>query len=356
MLPHSLAVFKYFSHNPTFRYYYYATRQELSAFANWSSAAAIWFIFAVTVERFLVIRSPLRSRIYWKKSERLFVLALIFTATGLLTMYHFFEYDCRLVSFCNNTQLYNYCYSAGNFRHPGTWDKGNITVFTSPWRTHYIRISTVCNAIFVVFIPIMAVGILNMLLIRQLQTHDRFVSKTGNSNMQMTLSCQHRQKRRATITVILISSCFALTQGPSAVMSVWELLIGYSSKDSSLFVFMSIANALVVTGKTINFMLFCLSSTHFRRKCAMIFFRKFPRLSQTSFGRQLSGRLSGSKNFHGSMASFHSQKRLSDRRNSSINRGVNGGGSKRFCSQLQPLAEASGNSVEENAAENVQSL
>lgn len=79
-------------------------------------------------------------------------------------------------------------------------------------------------------------------------------------------------------------------------------------------------------------------------------------MSQTSFGRQLSGRLSGSKNFHGSMASFHSQKRLSDRRNSSINRGVNGGGSKRFCSQLQPLAEASGNSVEENAAENVQSL
>lgn len=80
-------------------------------------------------------------------------------------------------------------------------------------------------------------------------------------------------------------------------------------------------------------------------------------MSQTSFGRQLSGRLSGSKDLRGSMASFHSQKRHSDRR-SSLNRGING--SKRFCSQLQPLAEASGTSVEENAAavtaENVQSV
>lgn len=48
----------------------------------------------------------------------------------------------------------------------------------------------------------------------------------------------------------------------------------------------------------------------------------------------------------------HSQKRLSDSYyyRGSINRGANG--SKRFCTQLQPLAEASGNSLEENA-ENV---
>ena len=45
MLPHSLAVFNYFSKNLTFRYYYYMMRQELSAFANWCSAAAIWYFF-----------------------------------------------------------------------------------------------------------------------------------------------------------------------------------------------------------------------------------------------------------------------------------------------------------------------
>lgn len=39
-------------------------------------------IFAVTVERFLVIKSPLRSRIYWKRSEKIFLLAFIFITTG----------------------------------------------------------------------------------------------------------------------------------------------------------------------------------------------------------------------------------------------------------------------------------
>ncbi|KAE9556350.1 hypothetical protein FO519_000390 [Halicephalobus sp. NKZ332] len=200
-------------------------------------------------------------------------------------MYHHFEYDCNLVYFCNNTQIYDYCYSAGTMIHPGTWDKQNITIVPSPFRRHYIRISTVCNALFVVFVPIMAVGILNMLLIRRLQKHDQMVLKTENSNMQMTLSHQHKQKKRVTITVVLISSCFALTQGPSAVMSVWEFLIGYSSNDSTLFIFMSITNGLNSTnGNSTN--------------------------------------------------------------RNSINRG-RFNDSKKYCAQLQPLTEMPGNSVEE---------
>lgn len=46
-----------------------------------------------------------------------------------------------------------------------------------------------------------------------------------------------------------------------------------------MFSAISIANGLVITGKTLNFLLLCLSSTHFRAKCAMIFFRKFPQVS-----------------------------------------------------------------------------
>jgi hypothetical protein len=36
-----------------------------------------------------------------------------------------------------------------------------------------------------------------------------------------------KQRRHVTLTVIVISSCFAITQGPSAVLSVWELLTDY---------------------------------------------------------------------------------------------------------------------------------
>lgn len=63
----------------------------------------------------------------------------------------------------------------------------------------------------------------------------------------------------------------------------------------------SITNSLVVTGKTINFILFCLSSEHFRRKCFVVIYKKFPKvwrnskyqnifktfqLSQSSFGKR----------------------------------------------------------------------
>uniref|UniRef100_A0AC34F5U8 G-protein coupled receptors family 1 profile domain-containing protein n=1 Tax=Panagrolaimus sp. ES5 TaxID=591445 RepID=A0AC34F5U8_9BILA len=42
MLPHSFANYDYFVHNYTFRLFYVRTKTHLIAFANWSSAAAIW--------------------------------------------------------------------------------------------------------------------------------------------------------------------------------------------------------------------------------------------------------------------------------------------------------------------------
>uniref|UniRef100_A0A915CTU8 G-protein coupled receptors family 1 profile domain-containing protein n=1 Tax=Ditylenchus dipsaci TaxID=166011 RepID=A0A915CTU8_9BILA len=213
--------------------------------------------------------------------------------TFVLTLYHHFEYDCQFVYFCNYTQIYYFCYSAGTNQHPSSWDRqnGSLSIEPSMLRRYYIQVSTLSNALFVVFVPIVAVVILNILLVRQLQLNDQLVQlSTEHSTVKCLLSTQHKQRRRITTTVIAISSCFALTQGPSAVMSVWELLIGYSADSSTIFAAMSIANGLVVTGKTVNFVLFCLSSVHFRRKCATICMRKFPQLSQTSLGKRLSAR------------------------------------------------------------------
>ncbi|TMS39733.1 hypothetical protein L596_006214 [Steinernema carpocapsae] len=342
MLPHSFAVFDLFGKNFTFRYFYFMYKQHLAALANWASAVAIWLILAVSIERFEVIRSPLRSRSYWKKSQRSLLFIFIVSATGLLTMYHHFEYDCQLAFFCNNTQIYYYCYSAGKTSHPVSWDLSSGTVEPSTFRRYYIRIMTVFNAVLVVFVPILVVILLNALLIRQLQMTDRLIASTENSTCHGMLTNQHKQKRRVTITVVAIASCFALTQGPSAVMSLWELLIGYSTDDHFLFTIMSISNTLVITGKTINFFLFCLSSAHFRRKCLTIFFRKFPQLSQTSFGRRLSSRPS-ELNFRGSLQSLQSRGASLNRTNSNKSGSLKPDGStkKKYFSQLQPLKETS---------------
>ncbi|KAI6212061.1 G-PROTEIN-RECEP-F1-2 domain-containing protein [Aphelenchoides besseyi] len=248
-------------------------------------------------------------RTHWKSSNFSLLLSTLSSGSecsGKLVFavaYRFVEYDCELVYFCNHTQLQVFCYSAGGVQHPKIW--GNNETSVSNLRRLYIRTSTIGNAIFIVFVPIAAVAILTLLLIRELQQTDMIVLNKVNSSTRRSVNRQQAQRRRVTRTVVAIASCFAITQGPSAVISVWELLIGYSS--SSLFIYnaMSICNGLVIAGKACNFILFCASSVHFRRKCWVIFFRKFPtviaffpstlkqrrlQLGKTQLGKRMSAR------------------------------------------------------------------
>nr|CAD2197808.1 unnamed protein product [Meloidogyne enterolobii] len=324
MLPHTLALF--LSNNIHFRYPYLVFikknkfnfnlkklhKQGLSAINNWLSAISSMYlklkkefkinlfrlILAVTMERFLVIRAPLRSRKYWNKSQRQCFFFLILLGTFLLIIYHFFEYvsfiffkeilkkffqkDCQLAHFCNGTQIYMFCYSAGTRTHPGSpWDKLS-SVRTSLIRRMLIQMGTICNAIFVVFVPVFSVAILNILLIRQLRLNDKIVRTSSQNSTVQGLIPTQKNRRHITLTVITISTCFAISHGPSAIFSLWELLIGYKSNNQQIFTAISIANGFVLTGKTLNFLLFCLSSAHFRKKCLKIFFKKFRKKRQNS--------------------------------------------------------------------------
>uniref|UniRef100_A0A915A9M6 G-protein coupled receptors family 1 profile domain-containing protein n=1 Tax=Parascaris univalens TaxID=6257 RepID=A0A915A9M6_PARUN len=147
-----------------------------------------------------------------------------------------------------------------------------------------------------VFIPIMVVVLLNVLLIRQLQTNNRRNVLQGERSVNHRIPNTYmRQKRRVTITVVAIALCFSLTQGPSAIMVLWELVGGYTQQSAHFYTIFSITNCLVVSGKTINFILFCVSSIHFRDKCFTLLFRKFPTLSQTSLGTRIIKRNSTSR-------------------------------------------------------------
>lgn len=214
------------------------------------------------------------ARIYWTKLQRFTALSSIFLLTFLLTAYHLFEWDCQLMNFCNYTQVLVFCYSAA------TVGKRHSREVASVWRRYYIRISTFGNAIFVVFVPIVAVSILTILLIRQLHLTDSIVL---NGSTRRSVSTQQAQRKRGARTVIVIASFFAVTQTPSAVICIWELLAGYSSSSNSLIIYkaLSVANALVICGKTINFMLLCASSFHYRQRCFALYFKKFPTVSQS---------------------------------------------------------------------------
>ncbi|KAL6737164.1 hypothetical protein Aduo_010832 [Ancylostoma duodenale] len=307
MLPHALSSYDTLAFNDNFRFFYLKSKQHIAAVANWMSAAAIWLILAVSVERFLIIRSPLRSKLYWQRGKMVLVLSSIFFATGLLTLYHHFEYDCTLMEFCNGSQLIDFCYYAGE-KHPRTFLKKEL-ILPSEVKKVYMRVMTIFNAVLVVFAPILLVIVLNMLMIRELHYNDLSILETFRGSITRN---QHRQRRRVTITVIAIGLCFSLTQGPSAVMVIWELFAGYAHLGATFYAIFSITNSLVVTGKTINFILFCLSSEHFRRKCFILLFRKFPQLSQSSIGQRLGAYTrSNSTDVRGSLRTLRSYRRSS---------------------------------------------
>ncbi|CAD6192890.1 unnamed protein product [Caenorhabditis auriculariae] len=283
MLPHSLSSYDVIAYSYDFRYFYLNSKQHMSAIANWMSAAAIWLILAVSIERLLIVRSPLRAKLYWQRGRMVVVLSSIFVATGLLTVYHHFEWDCVIEEFCNGTQMIDFCWYSG-MRHQKTYRKMDY-IDPSEVKKIYMQFSTFLNAILVVFAPIVLVIVLNVMMIRQLHVSWKCPQLEA---VRGTLSKhQMRQRQRVTITVIAIGICFSLSQGPSAFMVLYELFAGYDNVGSTFYAIFSITNSLVVTGKTINFILFCLSSEHFRRKCFVLLYRKFPKLSQSSIGKRL---------------------------------------------------------------------
>lgn len=86
---------------------------------------------------------------------------------------------------------------------------------------------------------------------------------------------QRKQERKVAVTVSAIVCCFTLTQGPSAVMMVWNLANNFASiKNPTLYDLNSAANFLVTVGKSSNFFLFCLSSSNFRLRLIQLLKRR----------------------------------------------------------------------------------
>ncbi|VDL72619.1 unnamed protein product [Nippostrongylus brasiliensis] len=211
MLPHYLSSLDVFSRNNQFRLIHYNSKVHFAALTNWFSAAAIWFVLAVSVERLLIVKFPFRSLDTYNTRQIVLVSISILVGTFLLTSYHHVSHTCKTSLVCSGTQLIGGCYSNAL---PSWGSRPNPTsALTRQW----IEVSVILNAVFAVLLP--------ELLVHTVSTNP---------------SAMHEQERKMTHTVLAIVTCFTLTQGPSAL--------------------------LVLTGKMLNIVLFCMTSSTFRRK------------------------------------------------------------------------------------------
>uniref|UniRef100_A0A0R3S5K5 G_PROTEIN_RECEP_F1_2 domain-containing protein n=1 Tax=Elaeophora elaphi TaxID=1147741 RepID=A0A0R3S5K5_9BILA len=279
MLPHSLASFEIAYRSYTFRYFYYVTKRQLNAFANFFSTAATWLVLTVSVERFIGIRSPVHAHFKWKEKGILLIIVPIFIGAFVITFYHHIAYKYSIYIVCNGTQL-----------------KGNVRPIDYNWTgnkqygsvlTKYIHYGKYLQLITVILVPIVAVAFLNVSLICLMRNRviQRNRSTSNNSDYSMLRNCNdtgimQRQERKVTVTVLAIVTCFTITHAPSLIPFVWETF-GISKENPRPFLAtVSIANSLLITGKVLNFVLFCSSSVHFRRRLMHILLSHFMRRSE----------------------------------------------------------------------------
>ncbi|VDK67952.1 unnamed protein product [Litomosoides sigmodontis] len=277
MLPHSLASFEVAYRSNTFRYFYYVSKRQLNA-----------LVLTVSVERFIGIRSPVHAHFKWKEKGVVLIIVPIFIGAFVITFYHHIAYKYSIYTVCNGTQL------KGNVRpidYNWTGNKlyGNVL-------TKYIHYGKYLQLITVILVPIVAVAFLNVSLIclmRNRVVTQRNRTASNNSDYSMLRNCNHtgimqRQERKVTVTVLAIVTCFTVTHAPSLIPFVWETF-GISKENPRPFLAaVSIANSLLITGKVLNFVLFCSSSMHFRRRLMHILLSHVMRWSENRKSKKAS--------------------------------------------------------------------
>uniref|UniRef100_A0AC35U2X3 G_PROTEIN_RECEP_F1_2 domain-containing protein n=1 Tax=Rhabditophanes sp. KR3021 TaxID=114890 RepID=A0AC35U2X3_9BILA len=267
MFPHSLGQYDFFAMNYNFRYFYFHCRMHLIAFANFFSAAAIWLVLAICMERLIGIKYPLFVRRYGMKSS-FYIIGGIIGATFIVTAYSHISYKCLIKHFCSNTQIHSMCFSAQRDK----WtSKLNNTY--SDLAKQYVTWNTRFNAVFVVFLPILVVLWANVLLLMTLRERQKFMERSNVKQGEMGRA-QMLMEQKITITVCAIVTSFTITQGPSALaLLLSDFLLANSNKITTQMTIFP--QFLVVLGKSLNFGLFCLSSAGFRTKLLSISKHRF---------------------------------------------------------------------------------
>ncbi|VDN02013.1 unnamed protein product [Thelazia callipaeda] len=260
MLPTSLSAFQIFYESSKFRIIFANAKPHFAAFANWFSCAAIWFALYPKCYPILFKNFSLNIIIIINVVVESFIItSVILLVTFILTSYHHFSYRCATLWVCNMTQVYVKCLSI-----TWNWTAFGLVPYEQPSDTFvsYINTSAIANALIGVIIPVFIVAFLNVSLIRLLRIRTQQAGAEESFGPSASTNF-HDQERKMTVTVAAIVSCFTISQLPSAILFLYEKLVS-DAKTETFAKVSCITNFLVITGKMLNVVLFCLTSVTFR--------------------------------------------------------------------------------------------
>ncbi|CAJ0589797.1 unnamed protein product [Cylicocyclus nassatus] len=103
--------------------------------------------------------------------------------------------------------------------------------------------------------------LLNTLLVLALKKNTMPMHMLKDSQAQQSLLvARNKTERKVTIMVTVIITSFIICNAPGAILFITRKF----NENLTNAMIASISNSLVITGKVLNFVLFCMSSDHFR--------------------------------------------------------------------------------------------
>ncbi|GMT23900.1 hypothetical protein PFISCL1PPCAC_15197, partial [Pristionchus fissidentatus] len=271
--------------NNTFRAIFFTIRQNVNAVCNFFSAATCWFVLAVSLERYMGIRNPMHPRMVFGNGRIHVIIGMIFVGSFLVTAFHHFEYETGFYWNKNHTIVYPI------FNHVlAMTNQNNTPVEDIPphlkTKATFVDIGKLVSLVTVIIVPQLLICFFNISIIFILRKRNNTVCRFDNQGKDTRDFIRwKRHERKATVTVVAIVTCYSVTVIPSATPFVIELyhklfnkvdIVNEKLKDYLwlYFIVVPILSTLTLTGKTFNFLLFCLSSAHFRRRLRQIVLRK----------------------------------------------------------------------------------
>ncbi|GMT18755.1 hypothetical protein PFISCL1PPCAC_10052, partial [Pristionchus fissidentatus] len=284
LTPACLASFDVFAREWAYRDFFFTSKVHFYGVANWLSAFTIWVVCIVSIERFFAVKDPLKRN----KTEDVLNRHIIFALMGLTfitTSYVHFNQKCKTKHICSGNQIVNVCVDVR-----ADWNSWGGINPTSQVMLTVIVLLRISHVLIAIAIPLIIILYFNFLLIH----HARKVGFTFNGSIPKnrddtlldgkdsnlaSVSRRHsetasrqRIEYRVTNIAIVIVTVFLVTNVPSAIMLSYQTLdpsTYYSDVDhgdQSKYSVQVICAFLTMSGKAINFFIFCLLSKNFRKR------------------------------------------------------------------------------------------
>ena len=252
-IPSSLGTFAFAYTNEPFRKFFYSSYLPLLMLSNSFSTASIWLALSVTAERVLVISRPLRAQLPFSPARTTALVLGIFAGALATSVFHLFRSEYVP---CVMPLPGNYSSLTKLKLHQ------RVKLFNNPLARQWFDASTLFNLVFILCLPLLGMIFFNWILLHFIRSSRKTLSAVGRTHSgRLAMATE----RKIGIMVCVIISAYVIFNIPSAVIAVlqWQR-IGTGKGWLKHMVYVS--NSLVATGKTINFVLYCLSSDHFRQK------------------------------------------------------------------------------------------